>query len=134
MKFICLGYMDEQKWASMTETERNTFMDKCFTYDDELRRNGHFVGGEALQAARSAATIRSRNGKVVVTDGPFSETKEQLGGIMILEARDFEHALELMSKHPSILMGGSFEVRPGADLSGLIEESDRRRNPVEKAS
>ena len=129
MKFICLGYMDDQKWASMTETERNTFMDKCFVYDEELIRNGHNIGGEALQEARSAATVRSRNGKVVVTDGPFSETKEQLGGIMFLEARDLDHAVQLMSKHPSILMGGSFEVRPAADLTGLIAESERRRKP-----
>ena len=127
MKFICLGYMDDQKWASMTEIERNTFMDKCFVYDEELIRNGHNIGGEALQEARSAATVRSRNGKVVVTDGPFSETKEQLGGIMFLEARDLDHAVQLMSKHPSILMGGSFEVRPAADLTGLIAESERRR-------
>lgn len=128
MKYICLGYMDEQKWDTMSERERNTFLDECFGYDDELRKNGHFVGGEALQGARNAATLRYRGGRVSVTDGPFAETKEQLGGIMILEARDMNHAIQLMSKHPSIRMGGSFEVRPAADLTAMVEESERRRS------
>ena len=128
MKYICLGYMDEKKWGTMSEKERNFFMDECFTYDDELRRNGHFIGGEALQSARNAATLRYRNGKVSVTDGPYTETKEQLGGILILEARDLNHAIQLMSKHPSIRMGGCFEVRPSADLTEMVTESENRRS------
>ena len=128
MKYICLGYMDEEKWGGMSEAEINTFMDECFTYDDELKANGHFAGGEALQSPRNATTLRFRNGKVSITDGPFAETKEQLGGIMILEARDLNHAIQLMSKHPSIRMGGSFEIRPAADLSGMVAESERRRS------
>jgi hypothetical protein len=127
MKYICLGYIEEKKWEAMSESTRNAFMDECFAYDDELRRNGHFVGGEALQSHRNAATLRWRSGKVTVTDGPFAETKEQLGGIMVLEARDLNHAIQLMSKHPSIRMGGTFEVRPSADLSALLAESERRR-------
>ena len=70
----------------MAETERNALMDECFSYDDVLRKNGHFAGGEALQSARNATTLRWQNGKVSVTDGPYAETKEQLGGILILEA------------------------------------------------
>jgi hypothetical protein len=128
MKYICLGYIDEKRWETMTESERNAFMDECFAYDDELRRNGHFVGGEALQSPRNAATLRFKHGRVSVTDGPFAETKEQLGGIMILEARDLNHAIQLMSKHPSIRMGGTFEVRPAADLTALVRESERRRS------
>ena len=128
MKYICLGYMDEEKWGGMSEAEINKFMDECFTYHDELKANGHFAGGEALQSPRNATTLRFRNGKVSVTDGPFAETKEQLGGIMILEARDLNHAIQLMSKHPSIRMGGSFEIRPAADLSGMVAESERRRS------
>src|SRR5262245_8295010 len=127
MKYICLGYMDETLWSSMTEEKRNAFMDECFAYDDILKRNGHFVGGEALQESTNAATLRFRNGNVTVTDGPFAETKEQLGGILILEARDFNHALQLMSKHPSIRMGGTFEIRPAADITALVEESEHRR-------
>jgi hypothetical protein len=131
MKYICLGYMEESRWDTMSEAERNAFVDECFAYDDELRKNGHFVGGEALQSVRNATTLRHQGGRVSITDGPFAETKEQLGGIMILEARDLDHAIQLMSRHPSIRMGGCFEVRPAADLSAMIEESsDRRRTRV----
>lgn len=128
MKYICLGYMEEKRWEEMSDAERNAFMDECFAYDDELRADGHFVGGEALQSPRNATTLRFRNGKVSITDGRFAETKEQLGGIMILEARDLNHAIQLMSKHPSIRMGGCFEIRPAADLSAMVAESERRRS------
>ena len=131
MKYICLGYMNEEVWETMSESERNTFMDECFIYDDELRKNGHFAGGEALQGVRNATTLRWRSGKVSVTDGPFAETKEQIGGIMILEATDLNHAIRLLSKHPSLRLGrggSSWEIRPAADLTAMIEESKRRRN------
>jgi hypothetical protein len=75
MTYICLGYMDEKVWEKMSRAERNTFMDECFAYDEELRKNGHFTGGEALQEARNATTLRWRGDKVTVTDGPFAETK-----------------------------------------------------------
>jgi len=126
MKFVCLGYMEANKFENMSESERNAFVDGCFAYDDVLRRGGHFVGGEALQNARNAATLRFRNGKVSVTDGPYAETKEHLGGILVLEARDLDHAIELMSKHPGV-RGGPFEIRPAADLTQMIRDSERRR-------
>src|SRR5512145_1888440 len=110
MKYVCLGYYDETKWETMSESERNALIDECFAYDDELRKNGHFAGGEALQSARNATTLRFRNGKVSVTDGPFAETKEQLGGILFLEARDLNHAIQLMSRHPGVKLGGPFEI------------------------
>jgi hypothetical protein len=126
MKYICLGYMEANKFETMSESERNAFVDGCFAYDDVLRKNGHFVGGEALQSGRNAVTLRHQNGKVSVTDGPYAETKEVLGGILILEATDLNHAIQLMSKHPGV-RGGPFEIRPAADLSGMIRESERRR-------
>jgi hypothetical protein len=126
MKFICLGYIEPGKFEGMSENERNALMDKCFTYDDELRRNGHFAGGEALQPPGSAATLRHQGGKVVVTDGPYAETKEQIGGILILEADNLKHAIELMSKHPGV-GAGPFEIRPAADLTGMIQGSEQRR-------
>lgn len=86
-------------------------VDECFAYDDELRRGGHFIGGEALDSARNAVTLRMKAGQVEVTDGPFAETKETLGGILLLEARDLNHAIALMSKHPGVKMG-PFEIRP----------------------
>lgn len=130
MKYICLGYMNEEVWETFSESEQNTFVDECFSYDEELRKNGHFAGGEALQDARNATTLRWRNSKVSVTDGPFAETKEQIGGIMILEATDLNHAIRLLSKHPSLQLGhggNSWEIRPAADLTALVEESERRR-------
>lgn len=126
MKYICLGYYDEKSWQTLSESERNTLMDDCFSYDDMLRKNGHFVGGEALQGAANAVTLRWNNGKAAVTDGPYAETKEQLGGILILEANDLNHAIQLMSKHPGV-RNGPFEIRPAADLSGAVAESEARR-------
>jgi hypothetical protein len=126
MKYICLGYMEANKFENMSESERNAFVDGCFAYDEVLRKNGHFVGGEALQSARNAVTLRHQNGKVSVTDGPFAETKEVLGGILILEADDLNHAIQLMSKHPGV-RGGPFEIRPAADLTEMIRDSERPR-------
>ena len=126
MKYICLGYIQPGKFENMTEGERNEMVDSCFGFDDELRKGGHFAGGEGLQPSSAAKTLHWKNGKVVVTDGPYAETKEQLGGILILEARDLDHAVELMSRHPGV-MYGPFEIRPAADMSEMVAESERRR-------
>ena len=127
MKYVCLGYIEAGKFEGMPEGERNAFVDGCFAYDDVLRRNEHYAGGEALQPASGAVTLRFRGGKVTVTDGPYAETKEQIGGILILEARDLNHAIQLMSKHPGV-QAGPFEIRPAADLTGMIQDSERRRS------
>ena len=119
LKFLCLGYMDETKWDAMSKSEQDTMMQECFAYDNVLRKNGHFVGGEALQSARTAKTLQWKGSKVAVTDGPFAETKEHLGGLLVLEARDMNHAVELMSKHPGIRLGGPFEIRPVEELPGV---------------
>jgi hypothetical protein len=110
MKFVCLGYYDDKKWDAMSEKEQNAMMEECFAYDDVLRKGGHIAGGQALESPRSAATVRFKGGKVAVIDGPYAETKEQVGGILILEARDRKHAIELISKHPG-LRNGPFEIR-----------------------
>jgi hypothetical protein len=129
MKYICLGYIDPKKWETMSDSERNAMVDECFTYDDVLRKNGYFAGGEALQPPGNAATLRFQNGKVSITDGPYAETKEQLGGILILEAKDLNHAIQLMSKHPGV-KAGPFEIRPAADLTEMIRDSEQRRSKV----
>ncbi|MEO5712635.1 MAG: YciI family protein [Luteolibacter sp.] len=126
MKYICLGYIEPNKPQDLLESEWHAMMDECFSYDDELRKNGHFADGHALQPPKTAATLRWENGKVSITDGPYAETKEQLGGILILEARDLNHAIQLMSKHPGV-KAGPFEIRPAADLSEMIRESEKRR-------
>jgi len=126
MKYICLGYIEPKKFEAMSESERNAMVDECFTYDDELREKGHFAGGDALQGPETATTLRWKDGKVSVTDGPYAETREQIGGILILEARDLNHAIQLMSKHPGV-KAGPFEIRPVGDLTGMIRESEQRR-------
>lgn len=128
MKYVCLGYHNEAKTAdSHADGDGSDVIDECLTYDDELREKGHFAEGHALQGADTATTLRWGDGKVVTTDGPYAETKEQIGGILILEARDFNHAIQLMSKHPAIRNGTCFEIRPAADLAGMMEESEKRR-------
>jgi hypothetical protein len=126
MKFVCLGYYDEKKFAKLSQMEQSAMMDECFTYDDKLRKDGHFAGGEALQSAQSARTLVWKDGKISITDGPHAETKEVLGGILVLEARDLDHAIQLMSKHPGV-KNGPFEIRPAADLTEMVRESERRR-------
>jgi hypothetical protein len=126
MKFICLGYIQPGKFEGMSESERNAMVDECLTYDDELRKNGHFSAGHGLQPPDTARTLSWKNGKVAVTDGPYAETKELLGGILVLEARDLDHAIQLMSRHPGVKYG-PFEVRPAADMSDMVQQSEQRR-------
>jgi hypothetical protein len=126
MKFVCLGYIEENKLENVSSPDMTAFIDNCFDYDDQLRAQGHFAGGEGLQPASTAKTLRFSNGKVVVTDGPYAETREVLGGILILEARDLNHAVELMSKHPGV-QAGPFEIRPAIDLAEMMRESAKRR-------
>lgn len=121
MKFVCLGYIDQEKFAAIPPEEQARMMECCFAYDDVLRCGGHFIGGEALGSAMQAVTLKGENGEVVKLDGPFSETKEVLGGILFLEARDMQHAIELMSKHPGVQVG-PFEIRPAnEEINALIQ-------------
>ncbi|GMW00128.1 MAG: hypothetical protein AMXMBFR84_12660 [Candidatus Hydrogenedentota bacterium] len=122
MKFVCLGYYNEDAFANMPPEDAQKMMEECFAYDDELRRGGHFLGGEALDFANKAVTLSNKNGEIKITDGPFSETKEVLGGILLLEARDMNHAIELMSKHPGVKVG-PFEIRPADEtINQLVAE------------
>jgi hypothetical protein len=128
MKYICLGYLEPGKFENMSESERNTVLDECFSYNDELRKNGHLVAVEPLQPANTAVTVSWKHGKVAVTDGPYAETKEQLGGIQVLEARDLNHAIQLISQSPGLRLGcGLIEIRPAADVSELMKASEQRR-------
>jgi hypothetical protein len=128
MKYICFGYYDKGKFDGMTESERNAMFDACLEYDDHLRATGHWAGGEALQGPETALTLSSKNGKVVTTDGPYAETKEQLGGILFLEARDMNHAVHLIGQHPALRFGNSFEIRPVGDMSEIVKASKQRRS------
>src|SRR5215467_3657922 len=127
MKYVCFGYYDKGKFDGMTEAERNAMFDTCFDYDDHLRANGHWAGGEALQPAETALTVYWKNGKVATTDGPYAETKEQLGGILVLEARDMNHAVQLIGQHPALKYGNIFEIRPAGDMNEIMKASEQRR-------
>jgi hypothetical protein len=132
MKYICLGYYEKERHEAMTEGEKNAMFDSCFEYDDHLRANGHWAGGEALQPKETALTLYRKNGKVATTDGPFAETKEQLGGILVLEARDMNHAVELIAQHPALNHGSIFEIRPVGDLNELMKASEQRRRDTSR--
>ncbi len=122
MKFICLGYLDEEYWASLSDAERDAMVKACTDYDVELHNGGHFASGAALQPAATATTVRWKDGKPFLTDGPFAETKELLGGILVLEAKDKEEAVRIIMRHPGIRVGG-FEVRPA-------DEAFMKQHPV----
>ena len=126
MKYICFGYLDVQNWEKKSPSEQNAMIDQCFAYDDVLKKNGNWSSGEGLQGPESATTLQYKNGKVVVTDGPYAETKELLGGLLIIEARDLNHAIQLISNHPGVKMG-RWEIRPAQDLTPMIHESEKRR-------
>ena len=133
MKYICLGYIKPGKFEGMTEGQRNAVFDDCFEHNDRLRANGHLVGEMALQPPETAVTLYWKNGKVATTDGPYAETKEQLGGLSILEARDLNHAIQLVSELPGFkFVLGPIEIRPAADLNEIIKASEQRRR--EKAA
>ena len=127
MKYICFGYLDVKSWEALSQSEQNNMIDACFAYDDVLRKNGHWAGGEGLQGPDSATMVRYQNGKVSVTNGPYAETKEMLGGLLILEARDLDHVIQLISNHPGVKMG-PWEIRPAEDMTQMIRESERRRS------
>src|ERR1044072_2502522 len=129
MKYICLGYLEPGKFEGMTEDERNAVFDDCFEYNEHLRANGHLVAEVSLQPPETVLTLYWKNGKVATTDGPYAETKEHLGGILILEARDLNHVIQLLSQHPGGMKYklGANEMRPVADIGELVNESEQRR-------
>ena len=111
MQYLCLVYNEDNAFESMSEAEQKALTRESLAYDEDLRRQGHFLGANALQPVNSATTVRVRNGKVSTTDGPFAETKEHLGGYILIEARDLNEALQVASKIPMARIG-SIEVRP----------------------
>ena len=111
MKYLCLIYDEESKWGTMPKEQADAMMGEYGSFTDGIKKSGHYVGGDALQPTSTATTVRVRNGKVSTTDGPFVETKEQLGGYYLIEAKDLNDAIQVASRIPSAKMG-SIEVRP----------------------
>ena len=111
MRYLCLIYQDEKAQARMSQEEMGTFIGAYGAYTEELQAAGNMLAGEALQPTTTATTVQLRNGKTLTTDGPFAETKEQLGGFYMIEAKDLDEAIEWAAKIPSAAIG-SIEVRP----------------------
>ena len=126
MKYLCLIYDEEKKVGAMSKSESDAFMGEYFAFTEGIRKSGHYVAGEALQPVQTATTVRVRNGKLSTTDGPFAETKEQLGGFYMIEARDLNDAIQIASKIPSARLG-SIEVRPVVDFSKDRQEREQQQ-------
>jgi hypothetical protein len=111
MKYLCLIYSDENRIAAMPAAESQSFLGEYLAFTDSIRKSGHYVAAQRLRPTHTATTIRSRNGKISTTDGPFAETKEQLGGFYMIEANDLDEAIAIASRIPGTRTG-SIEVRP----------------------
>ncbi|PJI48569.1 MAG: dehydrogenase [Pseudomonas sp.] len=110
MKFLCMIYFDERKVAEMPEAELRGIVDECMTYSEQLRRSGHYIAANALLPTPTGRTLRGQGEKLIVTDGPFAETREQLGGFYLIEAQSLEEAERIAAKIPPGRLGG-VEVR-----------------------
>ena len=115
MKYLCLIYSDESQWPKMPEQEMGRMMSEYMAYTADIKKSGNYIGGERLQPTQTATTIRIRNGKMSTTDGPFAETKEQLGGFYLVDAKDLNDAIQIASRIPGARFG-SVEVRPLFEL------------------
>jgi hypothetical protein len=119
MKYLCMAYEEESKLNALSQSEWDALRTETLSYLDELKKSGYLIVAEPLQSVRTAATVRVRGGRVSITDGPFAETKETLGGFFLIHARDLNEAIQVAAKWPSARLG-SIEVRPVDD--GLRED------------
>ena len=119
MKYLCLVYLDEKRLDELPDEE-------CVAYDTAIRGSGHCIASEALEPVQAATTVRVRNGRVSVTDGPFAETKEQLAGFYMIEAKDLNEAIQLASKIPPARVG-SIEVRPIRPIRETVARADAQK-------
>jgi hypothetical protein len=124
MKYLCLVIVDETKFGSLSGSELQVLDDAAIEYGEMLKSGGHLLGANALQTTHSATTVRVHNGKAVVTDGPYTETYEQVGGYLLLDARDLNEAIQLASMMPCAYLGG-LEIRPVRELV-LSTDPERR--------
>ena len=122
MKYLCLVYLDEEAMNALPPSEWNALIRECIAYSDQLQASHYYLAGDALESVHTATTVRWRNGKLSATDGPFAETKEQLAGYCLLEARDLNEAIQLASKLPPARYGG-VEVRPIRELEESLVQA-----------
>ena len=112
MRYMLLIYKDEKVWDEMSAQEKGTIFQQAVDFSEGLRKRGVYHGGEPLEPTSTATTVRMKNGKTVTTDGPFAETKEQLAGYSIVEAKDLDEVIAVVTRHPLVRAGLSIEVRP----------------------
>jgi hypothetical protein len=118
MRCLLMCYFDEELWAKIPKSRREAIMQEYSEFEKAITRSGHYSGGAQLQPSRTAKTVREKNGTPIITDGPFAETKEYLGGYHLIECRDLDEAISIATRIPTIRVGGSIEVRP------LISDSE----------
>lgn len=116
MQYLCLIYSDESQWPKLPKPDYDRVVGEYLAFTDDIRRNGHYVGSNRLQPTSAATTVRVRGGKLTTTDGPFAETKEQLGGYFLVEAKDLNEAIHVAARIPGARYG-SIEVRPISEVS-----------------
>jgi hypothetical protein len=116
MKYLCLVYFEEGTLDALPKSDSAALTGECLAFGEEIRKSGHYLAAEALQPVRTATTLRIRHGKLSTTDGPFAETKEQLGGFYLIEARDLDEAIQVAARIPPMRLG-SIEVRPIRELT-----------------
>ncbi|MEO8449775.1 MAG: YciI family protein [Gemmatimonadota bacterium] len=119
MKYLCLIYSEQSMWPKLSKSEADSMMNEYREYTESIKQSGHLLGGNRLQPTDAAATLRIRNGKLSTTDGPFAETKEQLGGYYLIEAKDLNEAIQVGSRIPGARFG-SIEVRPVAEMPAPV--------------
>jgi len=129
MKYLCLVFVDEKKLESLSKAESQTLDDESLAYDQTLREEGHLLAAHALQSVREAVTIRPKKGGRVVTDGPFAEAREQVGGFILIEAKDMKEAVAIAAKIPPLRLGG-IEIRAIKELTSSAEL--KKRDPKNK--
>jgi hypothetical protein len=122
MKYLCLVYLDEKRLGELPDED-------CVAYDTAIRKSGHCIASEALESVQTATTVRVRNGKVSITDGPFAETKEQLAGFYMIDARDLDDAIQIASKIPPARVG-SIEVRPVRPIRETVARSESQQRKI----
>ena len=115
MQYLCLIYEDEQEWQKLPPTQSGKILEEYLAYTESLKRSGHYLGGNGLEPTHTATTVRIRKDRLATTDGPFAETKEQLGGYYLLRARDLNEAIQLASRIPGARYG-AVEVRPVMEI------------------
>ena len=119
MKYLCMVFYDEKNLNTLSAEESQVLDDESLAYDETLRKRGHLIAAQALESVQAATTVRLQNGRVSVTDGPFAETNEQIGGFILIEAQDLNEAIQLAAKMPPIRLGG-VEVRPIKTLTSSM--------------